>query len=280
MTAVRTTPTLTPTLMLAQPAPVSAKDLTIGLTRIRVYCAPNAPDFASAARIFFFVHGGCFWDGDETYNEAQSRALAQRARGIVIQIDFDQRNGTKKAVSDLHAIYDWLLTHAGTRDDDDGRAAFVRKLTLVAVSSGAFFAALLLGAGDETAPPEAVRFCSHVFIAPVFNPFERYRIFTKRRGEAAALVVAKQLDHFLHNVDAMRDYSHEAKKNLCERFYAHPDESIMVFYGADDANVPVTLRAMQMAAGCFTMTAVFSGVGHELAHRAVGDAFEIILSVM
>ena len=82
----------------------------------------------------------------------------------------------------------------------------------------------------SSAPPEAVRFCSHVFIAPVFNPFKRYRIFAKRRGEAAALIVAKQLDHFLHNVDAMRDYSHEAKKNLCERFHAHPDESIMVFY--------------------------------------------------
>ena len=276
MAATRAMPVLTPTP--AQPASVSAKDLTIGLTRIRVYCAPNAPDFASAARIFFFVHGGCFWDGDETYNEAQSRALAARACGIVIQIGFDQRNGTKKAVGDLHAIYDWLLTHAGTCDDD--RAAFVRKLTLVAVSSGAFFAALLLGAGGETAPPEAVRFRSHVFIAPVFNPFERYRIFAKRRGEAAALVVAKQLDHFLHNVDAMRAYSLDAKKILCERFHAHPNEPMLVFYGADDANVPVTLRAMQMATGCFTMTAVFSGVGHEIAHRADGDAFEIILSVL
>lgn len=258
----------------------TTKDLTIGLTRIRVYCAPNAPGFASAARIFFFVHGGCFWDGDETYNEAQSMALAQRFDAIVVQIGFDQRNGTKKAVYDLHSIYDWLLTHAGSREAE--RDAFVDKLCLVGVSSGAFFAALLMGAAPT------VQFRTHVFLAPVFNPFERHRLFTRRRHGAASdsvsdgAVVAKQLDHFLHNVDAMRDYSNEAKKVLCERFHADRgrDRPIFVFYGADDKNVPVTLRAMQTSVGQFTMTAVFSGVGHEIAHRADIEAFELILRVI
>jgi acetyl esterase/lipase len=45
-----------------------------------------------ARYVALFLHGGCFQDGDETWNSEQCKGLAEATQGILVTLNFSQAN--------------------------------------------------------------------------------------------------------------------------------------------------------------------------------------------
>lgn len=229
--------------------------------RIRVYYPPTmvatTPLNLSAARVILFcVHGGCFSSGDETYNEEQSVAFAKRDT-VVVHVGFTTTNGPKMAVLDLLFAYYWLRR----------RGASSGNLNLVGISSGAFFAALLM---------EKVPFDSYSFIAPVFDPMERHVHFTNAPTLESQAICDMQLRHF-QTIERMQAYTDKVMRIL-----GAFELTMFIYYATEDRNVPDWLAEKQCAMldQQIAITEVFESVGHEITYSTqFADFYELATDI-
>jgi len=184
----------------------------------------------TAARyVAIFLHGGCFQDGDETWNGEQCSSIAAATQGILLTLNFRQASRAE-TMEDCRTAIEYL------------RLAYPSlPVGIYGGSSGGYYA-LEVGWAEP-----GLAFC--VALCPVANPRQRFEYLCEIKVLSVAVraeMAAKQLRHF-QSVNAMTP--------------AHlPLIPTLVVAGDQDRNVPLTQLTPYQPH-------VIIGAGHELASK-------------
>jgi acetyl esterase/lipase len=121
------------------------------------------------------IHGGCFTEGDETWNSDQARAISSKCNIDIFTIDFSKQSFIKSK-KDIFAFFMKLY------------AEYKGCVGLIGCSSGGFLVLSLLG---EINHPLFV-----TLICPVMDPEKREDLLLKMNSKQAAKIHKQQLQYF------------------------------------------------------------------------------------
>lgn len=182
------------------------------------------------------IHGGCFWDGDHTWDKNISIKLTESNKCVVMQLNFDQ--------TDYGTVMQDLYLALQTIKDN-----FVfDKIGLLGGSSGGFFALELLSYIKFK-----LDFC--ILLCPVAAPYKRYEYLVENKNDQ---IIKKQMNHFLtvENMQHREKYVSNMKLQC----------PTLVILGDNDKNVPPNVTK-ELISKDNIKSHILSG-GHELCYKA------------
>ena len=180
--------------------------------------------------VALFLHGGCFQDGDETWNAEQCKELSEGTQGVLLTLNFRQ-SSPSELLADCRVGLKYLR---------ETYPSF--PLGVYGGSSGGYYA-LELSTTEST-----LSFC--VAICPVARPLARFDYLTDTpllKLEVREAMARKQLRHF-GDLSRMRPA------------LLSVSVPTLVIAGADDLNVPLVQLHMYNPK-------VVEGAGHVLAYK-------------
>jgi acetyl esterase/lipase len=198
--------------------------------------------------VALFLHGGCFQDGDETWNRAQCADLTATLHLPLLTLHYRQDNIVEVA-EDCHKAHRWLREQYPEA-----------KVGIIGGSSGGFYALFLAGC------PDAFDFC--VALCPVADPYARYQyLLTKPVGVPFEDMCAKQL-RFFRSEFQMRIGSESVSGDPLKI-------PTLVIVGDSDRNVPLSLSEDWLRTKERIEYIVLQG-GHELCSKPSVEVTEAL----
>ena len=136
-----------------------------------------SPTDEGCERAALLIHGGCFTDGDETWNKEQADSIAKACGLDVFTLDFS-KNSYAESLRDIRRFFREL------HEDYSGQVG------LIGCSSGGYLALNVLK--EESMPlPQFV-----ALICPVMHPEKREDLLLESGAKHALSIQSKQLRYF------------------------------------------------------------------------------------
>ena len=192
------------------------------------------------------VHGGCFQDGDETWNKDQSESLAQEGI-LVMQLNFRQTS-IKQTLSDLTSGYAFLKNKYNNLKYFNNYAN--SPFGIIGCSSGGYHAIKLTIMSQ-------MKFDFCILLCPVSNPYKRYEYLSNSDHENKHTMMMKQMKFF--KTERLMKLGSSYIKN----FIANTPTFVII--GDKDTNVPICVNEYLLSRP--KMHYMILDGGHELCYK-------------
>lgn len=136
-----------------------------------------SPKTGGSERAALLIHGGCFTEGDETWNQDQAESIAKACDTDVFTLDFSKDSYTQ-SLRDIRRFFRSL------HEDYSGHVG------LIGCSSGGFLALNVLKEASMPLPEFVALIC------PVLHPEQREALLLEAGAKHAPSIQAKQFRYF------------------------------------------------------------------------------------
>ena len=195
------------------------------------------PHTAFTKSVILAVHGGCFVDGDHTWNSEQSKALTEKGHAV-LQLNFRKDNP-------MNTLEDILYAKTFL---ENRLPQFRDRIGIFGSSSGGFYALKLV---------EHFKFC--ILACPVFNPYKRYCYLQKSQHPQKDSMLQKHLQHF----------GSKESMQLWSDFYFPKTVPTFLIGGLKDQNMPIEL--LKPLEKNENTTVCYLDYDHGLCHKNVPE---------
>lgn len=217
-------------------------DIEYETRKIRIYI--NTEEYYN--KIILFIHGGCFHDGDHTWNANQAKTYTKELNAKVYVPDYpqDDINKTRKY---LYSLCQFIKKIESL------------KIFVIGSSSGGFHALWLAML--------KIIDCS-IALCPVADPYARYKYLEENPSERNKKMMEKQLGYF-KSLNKMYDHSEEIKNMIIEI-------PTFILYASNDKNVPENVVMNFIKSQKFIISKKLISEGHKPCWKNNNEVLELL----